>query len=199
MLPMPAHPFATPLLALLALTVSASCRLAAPPAAGPAPGMTIAPPAYAKELLDAHNRHRAEVGAPALVWDDRLASYAQAWADRLAKRPGQLQHRSGKDAKEGYGENLAYRWWSGTRPAHYTTAAVVAQWGDEKKFFQPAKPYPDCCRGGECGHYTQMVWAKTQRLGCGMAQYDHKGGKGEVWVCNYDPAGNWVGQPPTAK
>jgi pathogenesis-related protein 1 len=212
---MTTHSFVIPLLALLAFTAPASCRLAAnqpsvnqpsagqpaasPSPAGPASAATPAPPAYAQALVNAHNRYRAEVGAPALVWDDRLAAYAQAWADRLAKRPGQLAHRSGKDAKEGYGENLAYRWWSGTRPSNYTPEGIMAQWGEEKSYYQPGKPYPNCCRGGECGHYTQIIWAKTQRVGCGMVEYSHKGGKGEVWVCNYDPPGNWLNQSPTAK
>ena len=43
-----------------------------------------------------------------------------------------------------------------------------------------------------CGHYTQVVWRKSLRVGCGMATC----GATEVWVCNYDPAGNWDGERP---
>jgi len=38
------------------------------------------------------------------------------------------------------------------------------------------------------GHYTQMVWAKTNQVGCGYARC--KDGKGTFhnYVCNYCPA-----------
>ena len=40
------------------------------------------------------------------------------------------------------------------------------------------------------GHFTQVVWAGTQRLGCGMTTC-----KGlDIIVCNYDPPGNVHGQ-----
>lgn len=40
-----------------------------------------------------------------------------------------------------------------------------------------------------CGHYTQVVWRDSERLGCGVG--DCTGG-GEIWVCNYDPPGNVI-------
>jgi hypothetical protein len=43
----------------------------------------------------------------------------------------------------------------------------------------------------ETGHYTQLVWAQTAKVGCGFVQY----GKNEqLLVCNYLPAGNTIGQ-----
>ena len=51
----------------------------------------------------------------------------------------------------------------------------------------------DCsgsCSG--CGHYTQVVWERSRRLGCGVATC----GGSSVWVCNYDPPGNVLGQAP---
>ncbi len=180
-----------PLLAVMAALISASCRL---PVAHKTPT-----PEYAQALLAEHNRYRAEVGAPALVWDEGVAAYAQEWANRLAKRKGQLEHRSRKLNPKNYGENLAYRWWSGSRPASYTTQAVIKQWGDEKQYFRAGKIFDACCSGGECGHYTQMIWAKSLKVGCGMVQYAHKGGMAEVWVCNYDPAGNWMNAAPLTK
>ena len=41
------------------------------------------------------------------------------------------------------------------------------------------------------GHYTQVVWAKTTKLGCG---YIYQNAKHTV-VCNYNPAGNFISQP----
>ena len=48
-------------------------------------------------------------------------------------------------------------------------------------------------RGGafsmETGHFTQVVWKGTQRLGCASATCARM----QVWVCNYDPPGNMQG------
>lgn len=41
-----------------------------------------------QELLNAHNRYRAEVGVPPLSWSNALARDAQQWADRLASLGG---------------------------------------------------------------------------------------------------------------
>ncbi len=47
------------------------------------------------------------------------------------------------------------------------------------------------------GHFTQLVWQNTTRVGCGAA---HCNGQGEnaafgwFMVCEYDPPGNVIGQ-----
>ena len=51
----------------------------------------------------------------------------------------------------------------------------------------------NACSGFTCGHYTQMVWADTRYLGCGVAACPSGG---EMWVCNYDPRGNVLGKSP---
>ncbi|CBI25105.3 unnamed protein product, partial [Vitis vinifera] len=44
-----------------------------------------------------------------------------------------------------------------------------------------------------CGHYTQVVWRNSVRLGCARVQCNN----GWWFVtCNYDPPGNYVGQRP---
>ena len=42
------------------------------------------------------------------------------------------------------------------------------------------------------GHFTQVVWKKTQSLGIAKAK-SPKSGK-IIVVANYEPAGNWIGQ-----
>lgn len=37
-----------------------------------------------QEILDAHNKYRAEVGLSALTWSNNLANSAQQWANNLA-------------------------------------------------------------------------------------------------------------------
>ena len=113
-----------------------------------------------------------------LHWSPALARHAQVWADRLAKRGCALEHRR----DDGYGENL---YWSS---ATSTASAVVAEWAAEAKHYDHRK---NSCKG-VCGHYTQMVWSTTRALGCGTARC----GTAEIWVCNYDPPGNFVGQAP---
>ena len=60
------------------------------------------PNQFQKDCLDAHNRYRAQHGAPPLKWSAKLASDAEKWAKELVKK-NRLQHYTGDD-----GENLAY-------------------------------------------------------------------------------------------
>ena len=49
--------------------------------------------------------------------------------------------------------------------------------------------------GRAVGHYTQLVWATSTRIGCGGVKYrDGKFNKFYL-VCNYGPTGNWLGEP----
>jgi pathogenesis-related protein 1 len=136
------------------------------------------PSSIAGNMLTAHNRVRAEVGLAPLVWSDRLAAYAQDWANSLLARK-QLFHRP----ISSYGENLFE-----VRGASVTAAYVVAAWAGESRDYDYSS---NKCRS-VCGHYTQIVWSGTKEVGCAVA----RGGGREFWVCNYDPPGNWVGKRP---
>ena len=135
----------------------------------------------ATPLLAAHNRERAAFGSPPLVWDPALAAAAQAYAGQLAPI-GRLQH-SPRSARPGQGENL----WIGTRGA-FPLQSMVGAWAAEQRQFRPGR-FPATSRTGnwaDVGHFTQMIWPTTQRLGCGLAgpaQWD-------VLVCRYSPPGN---------
>lgn len=153
------------------------------PSPTPAP-QSSAEPGRLAGITAAHNKTRAALGLPDLVWTPALARYAQAWADKLKARGCDLQHRPsrGADAQK-YGENLY--WSSGMRS---TPDDVVGDWVAERKHYDIKT---DRCRG-VCGHYTQVVWRSSVRVGCGVATC----GEAEVWVCNYDPPGNFLGQRP---
>ena len=48
--------------------------------------------------------------------------------------------------------------------------------------------------GAMTGHYTQVVWGATTKLGCGRIQYKPSGSKSgkEMIICNYGKAGNFM-------
>jgi len=137
--------------------------------------------AFSSRILRAHNAERASFGLPALAWDPALAAGAAAYARQLAST-GTFQH-SNRRARPGVGENL----WMGTAGA-FGPERMVGGWASEKRWFK-AGTFPNVSRTGrwsDVGHYSQMVWRTTTRVGCGVAP-----GRGrEVLVCRYSPAGN---------
>lgn len=142
--------------------------------ASPSASGDKAPPER-QAILDAHNRVRAQHCADPLVWSDTVARAAQSWADHLAARGCQLQH-----SETQYGENI-----SGGTASTQTPEGVVSLWYREKDAY-------DFRTGGfsmRTGHFTQLVWRGSRRLGCGTASC----GDLRVWVCNYDPPGNMQG------
>jgi pathogenesis-related protein 1 len=145
-----------------------------------------AEPAAMSGITAAHNAVRAEVNPaaatplPPLAWSSEVASAAQAHAARCV-----FEH-----SQSGYGENIYAT--SGSA----TPADVVNSWSSEVEEYDYAS---NGC-SGTCGHYTQVVWAASLRLGCGMADCSENSPLGsdtwQLWVCNYDPPGNYIGQRP---
>ena len=112
------------------------------------------------------------------MWSAQLAGTAQAWADHLIAT-GAFAHRP----NDPYGENL-YAIIGGTASAQ----DVVSAWSGEASSYDLRT---NAC-SGMCGHYTQIVWRTTRRVGCAVAS----NGQRQVWVCNYDPPGNIIGERP---
>ncbi|MEO0602829.1 MAG: CAP domain-containing protein [Myxococcota bacterium] len=147
-----------------------------------------APPAAPRDVagLDAHNTVRANAQPPPspplspLEWDEQLAEVATSWA-----RGCRFVHSEGT----GFGENLYVASWAAS------LEEAVDSWASEDAFYD----YADNSCSGVCGHYTQIVWRSTERVGCGFADCPVVEGVnfgGRLWVCNYDPPGNFVGQKP---
>ncbi|OWK03562.1 hypothetical protein Celaphus_00007996, partial [Cervus elaphus hippelaphus] len=117
-------------------------------------------------LLDYHNHIRASVHPPAANMEYMLMRYV--------------------------GQNLSVR--SGR---YRSVVDLVKSWSEEKRHYlfpAPKDCTPHCpwrCSGPVCSHYTQMVWASSNRLGCAI----HTCGSIRVWgstwhqavylVCNY--------------
>mgnify|MGYP006268261299 CR=1 FL=1 len=132
-----------------------------------------------KILLEKHNEWRRTVGVPPLEWSEELAKSALKWAKNL-KRGCRFEH-----SDSGYGENL----WKGTTGA-YALSVVVDSWGNEVEYYNYETN--ECDPGQICGHYTQVVWGSTKKVGCASIECDGF----TTWVCQYDPPGNWIGQKP---
>lgn len=45
----------------------------------------------------------------------------------------------------------------------------------------------------DTGHYTQILWAASTRIGCGYVNFMNGNGYTVLLVCNYGPAGNVLG------
>lgn len=138
-------------------------------------------PEVMKGMTAAHNAVRlaADPSMPELVWDAEVAAVAQAHADALRDDDCAFHHSSSP-----YGENIY--WASGFAIA---PSDVVDSWASEEADYD----YDSNSCSAVCGHYTQIVWAKSLRLGCGTSICSDNS---EIWVCNYDPPGNFNGQPP---
>ncbi|XP_052703442.1 uncharacterized protein LOC128179829 [Crassostrea angulata] len=134
----------------------------------------------------AHNMFRRNVEPTAsnmveLQWNDGLAKMADRWARRC-----QFVHNSRRNNQSMFnfvGENLAYS--SDDRKAD----SYVQMW------YAEVKDYTFETNGcsAECSHYTQVVWATTEYIGCGKTYCANL--NGFLVVCNYAPAGNYPTQP----
>lgn len=140
--------------------------------------------AFIHSILQEHNAFRNELQLSDLAWSADLAADAQAWANHLAKID-KGDHDQSIRGREG--ENI---WWGTTGAFTYTE--MVDFWGNEKAAFVYGI-FPDCSNGsGVVGHYTQVVWKNTTKVGCALATNGEK----DYLVCRYSPAGNIIGQKP---
>ncbi|KAL0966104.1 hypothetical protein UPYG_G00290980 [Umbra pygmaea] len=144
-------------------------------------------------ILDYHNQVRSNVFPPAadmeyMVWDEGLARSAEAWAATCLWEHGPpfvLRYQ---------GQNLSVR-----TGGYRSILQLVEPWYNEVNDYR--FPYPrDCnpmcpmrCFGPMCTHYTQMVWATTNRVGCAVQTCYNMVVWGTMWrqatylVCNYSP------------
>jgi hypothetical protein len=140
-------------------------------------------------VLAVHNRERAAVGVPPLVWNDTLAADARTYAQYLVQT-GKLDHPSAEwvaaHPMSPEGENLAGR--HGASPTQ-PIAQEMQGWIAEKNAFQGL---PSATGDNAVGHYTQMIWKSTTQVGCATAT----GNNYDVLVCRYTPPGNVNGQNP---
>jgi len=130
------------------------------------------------DFVQAHNVARAKVGVGPIRWNKTIAAYAQNYANTKIG-DCKLEHSEGP-----YGENLAEGY--GT----FSGVEAVNLWVAEKPNYNNNS---NKCVGGECLHYTQVVWRDSVHLGCARAKCNN----GWMFIiCSYDPPGNYYGERP---
>nr|XP_045015822.1 cysteine-rich secretory protein LCCL domain-containing 2 isoform X1 [Jaculus jaculus] len=155
-----------------------------------------------EEILTLHNKLRGQVYPTAsnmeyMTWDEELARSAAAWAQEC------LWEHGPAGLLVSIGQNLGVHWGRYRSPGFH-----VQSWYDEVKDYTYPYPHecnpwcPERCSGPMCTHYTQIVWATTNKIGCAVHTCRRINVWGEVWenaiyfVCNYSPKGNWIGEAP---
>lgn len=136
-------------------------------------------------MIAGHDSARRSYGVAPLGWDEGLARDAAIYARTLA-RSGRFEHDPRNRGPRQQGENL----WMGTRGA-YSYSEMIGLLVDERRYFRPGR-FPNVSRTGSVwhvGHYTQIIWPTTQRVGCATASNRAN----DYLVCRYWPAGNIVG------
>lgn len=146
-------------------------------------------------IVHTHNKYRALVAngkvlsqpsaenMQALEWDEELARVAQDWANNC-----EYKHNSGRHVSRFYvGENIAEVRSKGEMPAGDFTQRMVDLWFNEYKLYKFGQKMSP-----KIGHYTQWVWAETNRVGCGFSYYfnEREQKYHKYYVCNYGTAGN---------
>lgn len=132
-------------------------------------------------ILNTHNSERKQVGNSDLIWDNSLEEFAANWASTLAYRDNGLSHRPNNR----YGENC---YWTGAKEIQPEEAILA--FNEEKHDYQYGPVTASNYK--VTGHYTQVIWYKTRRVGCAAVTAS----SGIFVVCNYDPPGNFIGQYP---
>lgn len=120
-----------------------------------------------------------------MYWDQSIAENAQRHANKCI-----WEHSDAWD-RDYAGENIA--------AGYGTMARAVDAWASEERNYD----YETNTSNGVTGHYTQLVWHDSTRLGCGVAQCSplkRPDGStmwnGDFIVCQYKAAGNYYNQRP---
>lgn len=147
---------------------------------------------YQQMCLQKHNDLRAkhENTAP-MTLDNKLCETAVTYARKLVMdQNSNLQHSS-RTVRNGAGENL-FLHVEGSPDCEGECSDIVAvkaaeNWYNEKEKYDFATG-SGATESDVVGHFTQLVWDSSTKLGVGMA----KRGNRTIVVCHYDPPGNVI-------
>ncbi|KAJ8007269.1 hypothetical protein DPEC_G00115790 [Dallia pectoralis] len=159
---------------------------------------------FITECVRIHNDNRSSVQPPAsnmlyMTWDAGLAITARAWAKHCVFKHN-IYLRDVKRVHPVFssvGENI----WVETPPYTFSVMGAMRSWVNELRDYTYEE---NICQARKmCGHYTQVVWATSYKVGCavemcpnGVKQTPFSDRVGAIFVCNYAIAGNMVGISP---
>jgi len=170
--------------------------------------------AQRSEFVRAHNYYRQLIasgnqsGFPAasnmnqVSWDKEVETLAQNWASTNPN--GHNPTRKLPTRPTAYvGENIYWSWRSQSTPITPGTAnvtAAVVSWFDEFKYWSgDVGSFKNPTSGQVVGHFTQLIWADTSSIGCGISDCVTKSGsmysQKVAIVCDYYTGGNILSQP----
>ncbi|PAV62552.1 hypothetical protein WR25_00170 [Diploscapter pachys] len=119
-----------------------------------------------------------------MEYDCELERYAQEWADNC-----KFAH-SKNEERPNQGQNLYMMTFLNPNPRSLLHTAVEKWWQELEEFGVPKDNILSSDfwvkNGKLIGHYTQMAWDKSFRLGCGITDCPDMA----YVVCHYGPAGN---------
>jgi hypothetical protein len=124
-----------------------------------------------------------------LLWDPELEELAQNYMN-TNPRIHNLNRSISSHPQDYIGENVLF---NRPGPSRYNLSNGVETWfneslhftGNVSNFTAEVKKHDD----GKIGEFTQLIWAKTVRVGCGIRRCDTLS-----LICDYWPGGNTVGK-----
>lgn len=131
-------------------------------------------------ILEQHNIHRMRHGVANLTWSPELAINSQTFTNMCAQGEGWAS------LSPGHGSNTMNAGEVSETCYEDATRDAISAWAGEENdgglTYDPVE-----CKG-VCGHFTQMVWKDTKKVGCSWNT--KKCDNLVVFQCYYDPAGN---------
>nr|XP_002128732.1 GLIPR1-like protein 1 [Ciona intestinalis] len=158
--------------------------------AGRGPTTITLSPTDIRKIVSIHNKLRRSLSSSNMrymTWDDELARGATEYGTKC-----QFSHnRAGFHSKfrNSIGENIYV---SRSPLSRFDPVAATQMWFDEKSDFDYATL--TCEANKKCGHYTQVAWAASYKIGCSLTMCDYVSDfeheDSHLFICNYSPAGN---------
>jgi len=144
-----------------------------------------------KAYLDEHNKLRCLHGHPQMTWDDGTSKTAEAWAKK-SLATGVFRHSS-RRYRHGAGENIAWQAGPNKQNTVKHIGEMIQDWYSEIEFCASDTCDKSRSYRSAIGHFTQVIWKDSIKLGCGHATGSHpRYGEQIYFVCQYSPAGNYI-------